>query len=84
MRTTKKQLERYVKYLNNFANKKYILEGAYGKVRISVCTNGKDTREGVSSITPFLSKKELNVIINSILNFIMAEKNTYCKDKGGD
>jgi hypothetical protein len=79
-----KQLERYVKYINNFSKKNYILEGAYGKVRIYVCTNGKDTREGVSSITPFLSKGELNVVINSILNFIMAENNTYCKDKGGD
>lgn len=74
MRTTKKQLERYINYINNFSSKKYILEGAYGKVCISMCINGKDTRDGVVHITPFLTKGQLNVVIDSIFNYIMSEK----------
>jgi len=84
MKTTMKQLERYVKYLNNFSKKSYILEGAYGKVRLSVCCNGKDARDGIIHVTPFLSKGELSLVINNILNYIMVERNILIKDKGGE
>jgi hypothetical protein len=81
MRITWKHIEDDIRYLNKLSKKQYVLEGAYGKVRLCVCVNGVDTRNGISDITPLLTKGELNIVLRSIINFIRAEASMAYKDK---
>jgi hypothetical protein len=80
MRITQKVLDRGLEDLNRVSKKKYIINGAYGKVQLCISLNGQDTRDGITEITPLLTKRELYDVIYGIIRYIEAEQNNYYKD----
>jgi hypothetical protein len=80
-RITRSRLDKELEYLNMVSKKMYIIEEAYGKVRLAVCLNGKDTRNGISDITPLMTKSELFYTLKTIWRYIVTESNTEIKSK---
>jgi len=73
MRITTKHLEEDVQILNKISHGKYFIDGAYGKVRLCNYVNNKDTRDGILSVTGYVSKSTLHEIIHGILEYIKIE-----------
>jgi len=62
-----KELENALDRLNYYAKKKYTIEGAYGKVRLT-------TEDRSKNITILMTKRELYYTIQAIIEFILNEK----------
>jgi hypothetical protein len=72
-RITMDNLLNRVDYLNSLSKRKYKIYDAYGKVQLAYIVDEK-TGCIINPISPLLSKSELYDVINTIINYIQAEK----------
>jgi len=73
-RIRKADLKYVVERLNQESKGKYGLDSAYGKWQLVRFCNGKDTRDGVTVLTRFMTKRELWEAIHTILAWLQEEE----------
>ncbi len=71
---SKKQLrDNLMAILNRTTKHRYGLLSEYGKYRLCRLLNDKDTKDGISNMSPYCTHREIESVLSTLINVLLEE-----------